>query len=138
VVDALIAAVRASYPDLSHRYYRLKAAVREGPAAVLDRNAPLPGDDDRAVTWERGASHGLGAYRAFSPELAASASGFSRRAGSTRRVGRAGAGRFAHPNGPGRPPYSCSIYQGKTRDVMTLGARIGHGVHQVLAGPKAS
>ena len=25
VVDALIAAVRASYPELSHRYYRLKA-----------------------------------------------------------------------------------------------------------------
>src|SRR5205814_454257 len=42
VVDALIAAVRASYPELSHRYYRLKArwfGVEKLP--FWDRNAPL-------------------------------------------------------------------------------------------------
>src|SRR5438552_11662016 len=52
VVDALIAAGRAGYPALSHRYYRLKArwlGVEQMP--FWDRNAPLPGDDDRAIPW---------------------------------------------------------------------------------------
>ena len=36
VVDALVAAVRAAYPRLSHRYYALKAQlVRQGAAAAL-------------------------------------------------------------------------------------------------------
>src|SRR5712691_2388946 len=72
VVDALIAAVRASYPTLSHRYYRLKArwlGVDEPP--FWDRNAPLPGDDDRAIPWDEAQTTVLSAYRAFSPELAA-------------------------------------------------------------------
>ncbi|MGH7073112.1 MAG: M3 family metallopeptidase, partial [Stellaceae bacterium] len=29
-------------------------------------------------------------------------------------------------------------YQGKTRDVMTLAHELGHGVHQVLAGPQGA
>src|SRR5579884_1513422 len=71
VVDALIAAVRAAYPDLSHRYYRLKArwlGVDELP--YWDRNAPLPDDDDRNVPWPEAKDTVLSAYRAFSPELA--------------------------------------------------------------------
>src|SRR6185437_9425676 len=50
VVGALIAAVRASYPRLSHRYYRLKAkwfGVEALPH--WDRNAPLREEDDRAM-----------------------------------------------------------------------------------------
>src|SRR5947207_6324348 len=71
VVDALIAAVRASYPELSHRYYRLKArwfGVEKLP--FWDRNAPLPEDDDRTVVWSEAEATVLSAYRAFSPELA--------------------------------------------------------------------
>src|SRR5439155_1339801 len=71
VVDALVAAVRHSYPDLSNRYYRLKArwfGVEQMP--FWDRNAPLPEDDDRAVPWPEAENTVLSAYRAFSPELA--------------------------------------------------------------------
>src|SRR6266852_4629441 len=51
VVDALIAAVRAGYPQLSHRYYRLKARWFGVDALPFwDRNGPLPGDDDRTVS----------------------------------------------------------------------------------------
>ncbi len=50
VVDALISAVRAAFPRLSHRYYRLKArwfGVERLP--YWDRNAPLPEEDDRTI-----------------------------------------------------------------------------------------
>jgi oligoendopeptidase F len=135
VVDALIAAVRASYPDLSHRYYRLKArwfGVDQLP--FWDRNAPLPGADDRAVPWAEAESTVLSAYRAFSPELAQIGERFfkARWIDAPVRPGKA-PGAFAHPTVPGAHPYLLLNYQGKTRDVMTLAHELGHGVHQVLA-----
>ncbi|MEE8499739.1 MAG: oligoendopeptidase F, partial [Kiloniellales bacterium] len=53
VVEALIAAVRAAYPRLAHRYYGLKAkwfGVERLP--YWDRNAPLPEDEDRLIPWD--------------------------------------------------------------------------------------
>jgi oligoendopeptidase F len=136
VVDALIAAVRASYPALSHRYYRLKArwmGVDELP--FWDRNAPLPEDDDRAVSWDEAERTVLSAYRAFSPDLAAVGERFftSRWIDAPVRPGKA-PGAFAHPTVPSAHPYLLLNYQGKIRDVMTLAHELGHGVHQVLAG----
>ncbi|HTV90900.1 MAG TPA: M3 family oligoendopeptidase [Stellaceae bacterium] len=140
VVDALIASVRAAYPDLSHRYYRLKArwfGVEELP--FWDRNAPLPGDDDRAVPWPEAKATVLSAYRAFSPELAAVGERFF--AGgwidAPVRPGKA-PGAFAHPTVPDVHPYLLLNYQGRARDVMTLAHELGHGVHQVLAGPQGA
>src|SRR5205823_7462550 len=77
VVDALIAAVRASYPALSHRYYRLKArwlGVDELP--FWDRNAPLPDQQERTISWREAEETVLSAYRAFSPEMAAAGGHF--------------------------------------------------------------
>jgi oligoendopeptidase F len=135
VVDALIAAVRAAYPQLSHRYYRLKArwfGVDELP--FWDRNAPLPGDDDRSVPWPEAANTVLAAYRAFSPELAAVGARFfaARWIDAPVRPGKA-PGAFAHPTVPAAHPYLLLNYQGRLRDVMTLAHELGHGVHQVLA-----
>ncbi len=135
VVEALIAAVRARYPVLSHRYYRLKArwfGVDELP--FWDRNAPLPGDDDRTVSWREAVATVLGAYRAFSPELAAVGERFfaSRWIDAPVRPGKA-PGAFAHPTVPAAHPYLLLNYQGRLRDVMTLAHELGHGVHQVLA-----
>jgi oligoendopeptidase F len=135
VVDALIAAVRASYPDLSHRYYRLKArwfGVEQLP--FWDRNAPLPEDDDRTVSWPEAENTVLSAYRAFSPELAAVGEQFFERRwiDAPVRPGKA-PGAFAHPTVPSAHPYLLLNYQGRLRDVMTLAHELGHGVHQVLA-----
>ena len=135
VVDALIAAVRASYPDLSHRYYRLKArwfGAEELP--FWDRNAPLPEDDDRTIPWPEAERTVLSAYRAFSPELAAVGEKFfaARWIDAPVRPGKA-PGAFAHPTVPAAHPYLLLNYQGKVRDVMTLAHELGHGVHQVLA-----
>jgi oligoendopeptidase F len=136
VVDALIAAVRASCPLLSHRYYRLKArwfGVEELP--FWDRNAPLPDDDDRLIPWREAEDTVLAAYNAFSPEMAAVGRRFFTAPwiDAPVRPGKA-SGAFAHPTVPAAHPYLLLNYQGRVRDVMTLAHELGHGVHQVLAG----
>jgi oligoendopeptidase F len=135
VVDALIAAVRDSYPRLAHRYYRLKAGwfgVEQLP--FWDRNAPLPGDEGRQIPWREAGETVLSAYGAFSPELAAVGERFftGRWIDAPVRPGKA-SGAFAHPTVPSAHPYLLLNYQGRVRDVMTLAHELGHGVHQVLA-----
>ena len=59
VVDALVAAVRAAYPRLSHRYYALKAKwFGKKRLPHWDRNAPLPQVPTRTVELDRGQEHG--------------------------------------------------------------------------------
>jgi oligoendopeptidase F len=135
VVDALIAAVHDSYPRLSHRYYRLKArwfGVEELP--FWDRNAPLPQEEDRTITWSEAEETVLSAYGAFSSEMAAVGRRFfaGRWIDAPVKPGKA-SGAFAHPTVPSAHPYLLLNYQGKTRDVMTLAHELGHGVHQLLA-----
>jgi oligoendopeptidase F len=136
VVDALVAAVRAAYPALSHRYYRLKAHWFGVDALPFwDRNAPLPDDADRVIPWDEAERTVLGAYRAFSPDLAAIGERFFTGAWIDAPVRRGKApGAFAHPTVPAAHPYLLLNYQGRVRDVMTLAHELGHGVHQVLAG----
>jgi oligoendopeptidase F len=138
VVDALIAAVRDSYPRLSYRYYRLKARWFGAEALPFwDRNAPLPEDDDRLIPWREAEETVLSAYGAFSPEMAAVGRRFFAAPwiDAPVRPGKA-SGAFAHPTVPGVHPYLLLNYQGRVRDVMTLAHELGHGVHQVLAGPQ--
>ena len=136
VVDALIAAVRDSYPRLAHRYYKLKAGWFGVEALPFwDRNAPLPEDEDRQIPWPEAEETVLSAYSAFSPELAAIGGRFfaGRWIDAPVRPGKA-SGAFAHPTVPSAHPYLLLNYQGRVRDVMTLAHELGHGVHQVLAG----
>ncbi|MDQ2801848.1 MAG: M3 family oligoendopeptidase [Pseudomonadota bacterium] len=136
VVDALAAAVRADYPRLSHRYYALKARWLGLPKLQhWDRNAPLPDDDDRQITWEEARGRVLGAYGAFSNEMAEIGARFFDRPWIDARLrpGKSG-GAFAHPTVPSAHPYLLLNYHRRTRDVMTLAHELGHGVHQILAG----
>ena len=136
VVDALVTAVRADYPRLAHRYYRMKAKWLGLPKLMhWDRNAPLPDDDDREIDWPEARQRVLAAYGAFSPELAAVGKRFFDAAWIDARLtpGKSG-GAFAHPTVPSAHPYLLLNYHGRTRDVMTLAHELGHGVHQVLAG----
>jgi oligoendopeptidase F len=136
VVDALVAAVTGDYPRLAHRYYALKAKwLGLAKLQHWDRNAPLPGDDDRQVSWPEARERVLGAYAAFSPELAEVGKRFFERPwiDAALRPGKSG-GAFAHPTVPNVHPYLLLNYHGRTHDVMTLAHELGHGVHQVLAG----
>jgi len=136
VVDALVEAVRAGFPRLSHRYYALKAGwMGRERLPYWDRNAPLPDADERVIGWEQARATVLGAYGDFSAELAEVGRRFFDNPWIDAPV-RAGKspGAFAHPTVPSAHPYLLLNYQGRARDVMTLAHELGHGVHQVLAG----
>jgi oligoendopeptidase F len=140
VVEALVAAVRAAYPRLSHRYYALKAKwFGRKRLPHWDRNAPLPQVPTRTVGWIEARNTVLTAYGAFSPKMAAIAERFfaERWIDAPVRPGKA-PGAFAHPTTPSAHPYVLLNYQGKPRDVMTLAHELGHGVHQVLAAPNGA
>ncbi len=137
VVDALVLAVRAAYPRLSHRYYALKAKwFGKKKLPHWDRNAPLPKVEQRTISWSDARETVLTAYGAFSPKMAEVADRFFEKKWIDAPV-RPGKqpGAFAHPTVPSVHPYVLLNYMGKPRDVMTLAHELGHGVHQVLAAP---
>jgi oligoendopeptidase F len=140
VVAALVAAVRAAYPRLSHRYYALKAKwFGKDALNHWDRNAPLPKVPQRLIGWDEAKSTVLGAYGDFAPEMAEIAGRFfdQRWIDAPIRPGKS-PGAFAHPTVPSAHPYVLLNYQGRARDVMTLAHELGHGVHQVLAAPRGA
>jgi oligoendopeptidase F len=136
VVDALSSAVQKAYPDLAHRYYRLKAKwFGKRVLDYWDRNAPLPDSGARRYDWNDAKDIVLEAYGRFSPDLAAVGKQFfdNNWIDAPARPGKA-SGAFAHPVVPSAHPYLLVNYMGRPRDVMTLAHELGHGVHQVLAG----
>jgi oligoendopeptidase F len=140
VVDALVAAVRAAHPGLSHRYYALKAKwFGRDRLNYWDRNAPLPEVPSRTIPFGEARATVLGAFGAFAPEMATIAGRFfdDRWIDAPVRPGKA-PGAFSHPTVPSAHPYVLVNYQGKVRDVMTLAHELGHGVHQVLAAPQGA
>jgi oligoendopeptidase F len=140
VVEALVAAVRAAYPKLSHRYYTLKAKwFGKKRLPHWDRNAPLPKVAQRTIPWSDARATILTAYGAFSPKMAEVADQFFAKnwIDAPVRPGKQ-PGAFAHPTVPSAHPYVLLNYMGKPRDVMTLAHELGHGVHQVLAAPNGA
>jgi oligoendopeptidase F len=135
VVEALVTAVRAAYPTLSHRYYSLKARwFGKKRLPHWDRNAPLPNVPSRAIPWTEARDTVLAAYDAFSPAMAEIAERFFTRRwiDAPPRPGKS-PGAFAHPTVPSSHPFILVNYQGRPRDVMILAHELGHGIHQVLA-----
>ncbi len=135
VVEALASSVKAAFPDLSHRYYTLKAKwFGVGQMDYWDRNAPLPDEDDKVYSWDEAKALVLDAYQAFTPEMATIAGRFfdENWIDAALRPGK-DSGAFSHSTVPSVHPYILMNFHGKSRDVMTLAHELGHGVHQVLA-----
>ena len=140
VVDALVESVRGAYPQLSHRYYKLKARwFGKDVLDFWDRNAPLPKIEQKTYVWTEARDTVLSAYSAFSPEMAEIAQPFFDKGWIDAAVkpGKS-PGAFSHPTVPSAHPYVLLNYLGRPRDVMTLAHELGHGVHQVLAGPQGA
>lgn len=138
VVDALAASVTARMPDLTHRYYALKARwMGMEKLNWWDRNAPLPGEDPRRFSWDEAKAIILEAFGEFDPSMAEIAGWFFDRnwIDAPYRQGKA-SGAFSHPTVPSAHPYILMNYSGQVNDVMTLAHELGHGVHQVLAAPQ--
>lgn len=135
VVDALVASVHEAYPQLSHRYYALKAKwLGKARLANWDRNAPLPDKPDQTIPWPQAREIVLSAYAGFSPMMAEVAGEFFDKGwiDAPVRPGKA-PGAFSASTVPSAHPYVLVNYLGKPRDVMTLAHELGHGVHQMLA-----
>ena len=135
VVDALVSAVNSRNADLSHRYYAMKAGwMGVDRLDWWDRNAPLPGDDDRQFSWPEAEQIVLDAFAGFDPDMAATAKPFFERSwiDAAPRPGKS-SGAFSHPVTPSAHPFILMNFAGKSRDVMTLAHEMGHGVHQCLA-----
>ena len=139
MVDALVSSVTGAFPDLAHRYYRLKARWFGVEALdYWDRNAPLPGDD-RRYGWDEAKRLVLGAYGGFAPEMASIAGRFFERSwiDAELRPGK-DSGAFSHPTVPSAHPYILMNFHGKGRCVMTLAHELGHGIHQVLSAAQGA
>ena len=134
-VDALAGAVTARMPDIAHRYYQLKAGwMGVDTMPWWDRNAPLPGDDDRRFSWADARGLVIDAFTGFDSDMAEIACRFFDRnwIDAEVRQGKA-SGAFSHPTVPSAHPYILMNFDGRARDVMTLAHEMGHGIHQVLA-----
>jgi oligoendopeptidase F len=107
VVGALASAVRDAYPELSHRYYAIKArwfGVEQ--LEYWDRNAPLPEAEDRVIPWAEAKATVLDAYAGFSDSMAELGERFFDRPwiDARPRPGKA-SGAFSHPTVPSAHPY---------------------------------
>ena len=87
VVEALVAAVTAAYPRLSHRYYALESPlVRQGDAGALGPQRAAAGPDAPRLFLGERARHGARRpIRASRRAWQTSRAGSSTRAGSMRR-----------------------------------------------------
>jgi oligoendopeptidase F len=135
VVEALVGAIRDAYDELAHRYYRLKAGwFGRDELDYWDRNAPLPGDDNRRYSWSETRDIVLEAFDRFDPRMAEIAGRFFERPwiDAQPRPGK-DSGAFCHPVVPSVHPYVLMNFYGRSRDVTTLAHELGHGIHQVLA-----
>ena len=137
-VDALVGAVDSRNADLAHRYYRLKAGWMGGETINWwDRNAPLPGGDDRQFSWDEARQLVLDSFAGFDQQMAEQAEPFFSRnwIDAEPRAGKS-SGAFSHPVTPSAHPYILMNFSGKSRDVMTLAHEMGHGIHQRLAADR--
>jgi oligoendopeptidase F len=121
-VAALEAAVVASYPRLSHRYYALKAKVMgKSKLDHWDRNAPLSSAVPRRYGWPEARQMVLESFDALAPRFGATAARFFDEPwiDAAPRAGKQ-SGAYSHPVTSLRHPYVFLNFMGERRDVLTL------------------
>ena len=135
VVNTLVDTVTQRMPELSHRYYKLKAGwLGRKKMHWWDRNAPVAGDEGRKFSWKEACEIVQSSFEEFDPEMGELAKQFfiNPWIDADIREGKA-SGAFSHPGVTTVHPYILMNFEGYSRDVMTLAHEIGHGIHQLLA-----
>ena len=134
-VDTLVETVTNRMPELSHRYYKLKAGWLGGETMPWwDRNAPIAGNEGKKFSWQEACEIVQSSFNAFDSEMGELAKQFFDNSwiDAEIRTGKA-SGAFSHPSVTTVHPYILMNFEGYSRDVMTLAHEMGHGVHQLLA-----
>ena len=138
VVDSLVSTVSSSYPNLSHRYYKIKAKwFGQNTLKYWDRNAPLPFQTKNNYSWGEAKNIVINSYENFNPIIGDIVKQFFDKSWIHSPVlsGKS-PGAFSASTVPSVHPYILVNFQGKARDVSTLAHELGHGVHQYLAAEK--
>ena len=104
VVDALVAAVGAAYPRISHRYYAMKADGSARRSCALGPQRAAARGAEAGDRLGRCPNTVLTAYGDFSPRMADIAGRFFAKAGSMRRCGREIARSLLASDGSERAP----------------------------------
>jgi oligoendopeptidase F len=139
-VAALEAAVVASYPRLSHRFYALKAKVLgKSRLDYWDRNAPLSSGPKRRYGWDTARAIVLESFDALAPRFGDTAKRFFDQPwiDAQPRPGKQ-SGAYSHPVTSQHHPFVFLNYMGERQDVLTLAHELGHAVHQTLAAPQGT
>ena len=135
IVLNLIDTVKENYPNISHRYYKIKAKLLgKEKLKYWDRNAPLPFSSDAKYEYEEAKEVVLEAYKSFSPQAAEIGELFFKNnwIDPFPRDGK-DTGAFSHPVVPSEHPFILMNFYGTDRCVATLAHELGHGIHQYLA-----
>jgi oligoendopeptidase F len=138
-VEALHQAVLEVAGPLARRFYRLKAEWLNVPVlAWSDRNAPVPFEDRRTISFEDAQREVLEAYESFSPTLAdlirqTLADGRIDAGAEPTRRGGAYNSSVVLPDGRAASLVFMN-WHGTIRDKETLAHEEGHQCHGLLAG----
>ncbi len=140
VTDSLIKTVKDNYAQLSHRYYKLKAKwFGKKHLDFWDRNAPLPKQKEKYISFNEAKELVTDTYQQFSPVMGKITTEFFNKKWIDAAVNPGkDSGAFSHPTVPSANPFILLNYKGKSRDVMTLAHELGHGIHQVLAAKQGA
>ena len=135
VVECLINSVKSRYPQISHRYYKLKAKMMNKEyLEYYDRNAPISETSDQTFTFDQAKEIVLDSYYGFNNEIGQIVeSFFTNNLIDAEPSPFKMSGAFCHPNATECNPYIMLNYFGKTRDVSTMAHELGHGVHMQLS-----
>lgn len=129
---ALVSAYDEMAPDLSHKYYQMRADIL-GVKKVKpwDMSAPLSDDKESIrASWAEAQSGVIQAWEKFSPEQAKWVRAFfdENRVHARKTAGKRG-GAFAHPITSKEKPFLFMNFEGLKTDAKTLAHEMGHGIH---------
>lgn len=134
-VDAMVKAVKESWPATAHRYYAWKAkrlgASRLHPADII---APPLGLAPAHIPWDEAKKTVVEAFKKLSPETGDLARKFFDEGwiDAAPREGKA-LGSFCHLVTPSAHPFISMNYSGTPADVLALAREVGNGIRQMEA-----
>lgn len=133
-IDAMMTTLAAGHSQTSNRYYALKAKWLGTPSfKYQDRQAPLP-TSYPIYTYGEALEIVHKTFESVSPRLGQIVHKFfTSRWVDARPVASRAAGAFVHPTVPSAHPFVHVHFHQTSRDVITLGSMMGHGVLQTLA-----
>ncbi|HRQ60175.1 MAG TPA: M3 family metallopeptidase [Alphaproteobacteria bacterium] len=140
VVDALESSVKAAYPRLSHRFYKLKAALMgQDHLHIADRNVNVFADSEGAyIPFARGQEIVQKAYDDFDPRAGDTVRRFFTEGWIDAKPGDyKDDGAYATRGALGLVnSFVLMNWRGTPSDVRTLAHELGHGIHHMLSGHK--